>query len=156
MSRKGLCCGHHIICDSHGTPLAIETVAGNVHDVTVAPVLLANIHVQAPQSPRPRTRPLGLACDKGYDSDKLRRQLRRRGIRHSIPLRKNKRKPRPGRKPTPKPELDKQRWVVERTFSWLHNNRRLALCWDRLKECHLGFLHLAAAIIAMRELGLLF
>ena len=46
--------------------------------------------------------------------------------------------------------LGKLRWVVERTFAWLHFFRRLRIRWERLPEIHEAFKHLACAVICQR------
>ena len=43
--------------------------------------------------------------------------------------------------------LGRDRWVVERTFAWLHNRRRLLLRTDRRHETHEAFLDLACCLI---------
>ncbi len=43
--------------------------------------------------------------------------------------------------------LDKTRWVVERTFAWLHNFRRLRIRFERLADVHEAFMKIAACII---------
>jgi len=48
--------------------------------------------------------------------------------------------------------LGKRRWVVERTFAWLHFFRRLRLRWERRPELHEAFLHLGCAVICQRYL----
>ena len=45
-----------------------------------------------------------------------------------------------------------RRWVVERTFAWLHFFRRLRLRWERRAELHEAFMHLGCAIICQRYL----
>jgi transposase len=40
--------------------------------------------------------------------------------------------------------LGRERWVVERTFAWLHNFRRLRVRWERDPALHLAFMQLAA------------
>jgi transposase len=45
-----------------------------------------------------------------------------------------------------------RRWVVERTFAWLHFFRRLRLRWERRPELHLAFMHLGCAVICQRYL----
>jgi transposase len=75
-----------------------------------------------------------LGLDKGYDADNLRKELRKRRIVPNATYRKNRLdKPVIGRPPKDKQEKKycRQRWKVERTFSWTNNNRRL----DRLLEC---------------------
>jgi transposase len=48
--------------------------------------------------------------------------------------------------------LGRQRWVVERTFAWLHNLRRLRTRYERAPELHEAFLHLGCAVICQRML----
>ena len=45
-----------------------------------------------------------------------------------------------------------RRWVVERTFAWLHNRRRLLVRTDRRDDIHEGFLALACCLICWRRL----
>ena len=45
-----------------------------------------------------------------------------------------------------------QRWVVERTFAWLHNFRRLRIRYERDGELHLAFMQLGCAVICQRML----
>jgi transposase len=59
---------------------------------------------------RPRRRPRELFADRGYDHDIYRRQLRARGIT-----------PRIARRGVAHGSgLGRHRWVVERSFAWLH------------------------------------
>jgi hypothetical protein len=46
----------------------------------------------------------------------------------------------------------RHRWVVERTFAWLHNRRRLLIRTDRRDDIHEGFLALACCLICWRRL----
>ncbi|THA23266.1 hypothetical protein E6W17_41755 [Streptomyces sp. A1547] len=61
------------------------------------------------------TAPRQLNADKGYDYDHLRRWLRKRGIRHRIARRGIEFSGR----------LERRRWVIEGTMSWLTGYRRL-------------------------------
>jgi len=91
---------------------------------------------------RPRRRPDRVVADRGYDHDKYRRLLRRRGIKPTIARRQSEHGS----------GLGRERWVVERTFAWLHNRRRLLLRTDRRHEIHEGFLSLARCLICWRRL----
>ena len=51
--------------------------------------------------------------------------------------------------------LGRLRWVVERTFAWLHFFRRLRLRWERRPELHQAFMHLGCAVICQRYLRVL-
>ncbi|MGC0334856.1 transposase [Streptomyces sp. SAI-170] len=106
---------HHLITDRHGTPLAISLTSGNRHDVTqLMPMLDAIPRIRGVRG-RPRHRPGRLFVDRGYDYDKYRRILRARGITPKI-ARKGA---------THGSGLGRTRWVVDRTFAWLHQFKRL-------------------------------
>jgi len=90
-----------------------------------------------------------MILDRGYDSDGLRQELRRRGIEPIIPHRKSRRKP---------PMQDgralrryQRRWIVERTFAWLGNFRRLTVRYDRSLTIYRGFFHIACFMIVLRR-----
>ena len=83
-----------------------------------------------------------LLADRGYDHDKYRRLLRERGIRPVIARRKTENGS----------GLGRHRWVVERTFAWLHNRRRLLIRTDRRDDIHEGFLALACCLICWSRL----
>lgn len=44
------------------------------------------------------------------------------------------------------------RWVVERTFAWLENARRLCRDYEELPEHHESFIHLAMIRLMLRKL----
>jgi transposase len=46
--------------------------------------------------------------------------------------------------------LGAERWVVERTFAWLHNFRQLRIRYERRPELHLAFMRLGCAVICQR------
>ena len=46
-----------------------------------------------------------------------------------------------------------RRWVVERTFSWLARNRRLAKDFENLAETLAAFVTLASIQLALRRLA---
>ena len=48
--------------------------------------------------------------------------------------------------------LGRQRWVVERTFAWLDNRRRLHIRTDRRDDIHEAFLALACRLICWLRL----
>jgi transposase len=83
-----------------------------------------------------------IVADRGYDHDSHRRALWRRGVKPSIARRGTKHVS----------GLGRWRWVVERTFAWLHNYRRLRIRWERDPVVHMAFLTLACALICRRYL----
>ena len=53
----------------------------------------------------------------------------------------------------PRPFLPK-RWVVERTFAWLSQNRRLSKDYERLPESAEAFIYVAMSRLMARRLAL--
>jgi uncharacterized protein YhbP (UPF0306 family) len=49
--------------------------------------------------------------------------------------------------------LGRHRWVVERTFTWLHQFRRLLVRFDRRADMHEAFLRLGCCLICWRQLA---
>jgi len=43
------------------------------------------------------------------------------------------------------------RWVVERTFAWLHQFRRLRIRYERRSDIHQAFLTLGCTLICLRS-----
>ena len=101
---------------------------------------------------RPRTRPGGIAADRGYDSRAFRQSLCRRGIRCSVAMRPLPAGHQRRQRFQTKPDLSKHRWKLERFFAWLGGFRRLAIRYERFAFIHLGLLHLACAVICSRWL----
>jgi transposase len=131
---------HHLLCDASGIPLAATLTGGNRNDVTqLLPLLDGLVPVRGKRG-RPRQRADDLIADRGYDHDKYRRELWRRGVKPIIARRQTKHGS----------GLGKRRWVVERTFAWLHNFRRLRTRYERHAETHQAFINLACAIICQR------
>src|SRR5579872_3530948 len=95
---------------------------------------------------RPKHRPAKLHADKAYDHVFCRAgclirgvvpRIARRGIESAV-------------------RLGRFRWVVERSFAWLHNYRRLATRYERRADIHRAFLSLGAALICFNSVARLF
>jgi transposase len=125
---------HHLLTDAGGIPLAISLTGGNRNDVTQLLPLIDGVEPVAGKVGRPRQRPELVLADRGYDHDKYRRELWKRGAEHGSTL---------GRK----------RWVVERTFAWLHNLRRLRTRYERDDQLHMAFMLLGCAVVCQRRLA---
>jgi transposase len=128
--------------DAQGVPLAIELPAANVNDCTrLIPLVDAIPQIRRPRG-RPRKRPNKLHADKGYDYPVYRRELHLRGIVARIARRAVE----------SRTKLGRHRWVVERSFAWFNQFRRLIIRYERRADIHLAFLRLAAALICFRFL----
>jgi transposase len=90
----------------------------------------------------PRRRPDCIIADRGYDHEKYRRLLRERGIRPVIARRETEHGS----------GLGRHRWVVERTFAWLHQFKRLLVRYERRAEMHKALLGLACSLVCFRRL----
>jgi transposase len=133
---------HHLLVDGGGIPLAWPLTGGNRNDVTQLLELLDRVPPVRGRIGRPRRRPRTLIADRGYDHDKYRRLVWQRGVKPNI-----------ARRQTDHGScLGRHRWVVERTFAWLHNRRRLLVRTDRRDDIHEGFLALACCLICWRRL----
>jgi transposase len=90
-----------------------------------------------------------LICDRAYDSDPLRFRLLERGIDLICPHRCNRIKPatQDGRKL----RRYRRRWLVERTFAWLGNYRRLLVRHEKHVHLFEAFFCLACAMILLKR-----
>lgn len=84
-----------------------------------------------------------------YDSNALRERLGRRGIDLIAPDQPRRTTPVQDRR---KLRRYRRRWIVERTFAWLGNFRRLVVRWDHGLTMYQAFFHVALMMIALRGL----
>jgi len=127
-------------------PLACTLTGGNRNDVTQLLPLLDAVPALRGRVGAPHRRPDRLFADRGYDHDLYRREVRKRGITPQI-----------GRRGTEHGSgLGRQRWVVERSFAWLHGFRRLLVRYERRADIHVdiheALLSLACCVICFRQL----
>jgi transposase len=139
----------HLLVDAAGAPLAIRIGPGNENErrqlLPLLDALLAR--KQHPREPW---------ADRGYDGAQLRRRIRKRAVEPMISHRRRPGQPAPPgtptvrrgnrRRPRTRDPLASQRWVIERTISWLRNWRRVATRWERRPELWLAVLQIAAAM----------
>ena len=123
--------------DRKGIPLAVIHSAANVHDSKVLEEAVDTIEpIRKPSRGRPHKRPKKLHADKGYDFPGCREALRKRGITPRIARR--------GIESSEK--LGRYRWVVEQTFSWLGQNRRMSKDYERLCASAGAFVYVAMRV----------
>ncbi len=139
-----------VVVDGQGIPLGNHLHSASPSEVKLVEATLKAIRIGgrhgAGRSPQKLRR---LIADRGYDSDPLRRQLAARGIELIAPHRRNRSKP-----PTQDGRAlrrSKRRWIVERTFAWLGNFRRLVVRYDRSLTVYQGFFHIACFMIVLRR-----
>src|SRR3712207_9572668 len=95
--------------------------------------------VRRPGRGRPRRRPRRVVGDKGYSSRQIRRYLRRRGIRVTIPRKQNERRRGPFDR-----AVYRTRSGGERLINRLKQFRRVATRDEKHGEKHAGAVTLAA------------
>lgn len=115
---------------------------GNRNDVTQLVPLLDAVPPVRGLVGRPRRRPDRLFADRGYDHDCYRREVRKRAIEPLIARRGTEHGS----------GLGVFRWVVERTFAWLHHFKRLLVRYDVHEEIQEAFLALGCCLICFRRL----
>jgi transposase len=54
------------------------------------------------------------------------------------------------------PAFKARRWVVEACISWFNRFRKLTIRYEKLDATHIALLHLAATIIALRKIGIIY
>lgn len=139
-----------VLVDGQGTPLGAYLDSASPSEVNLLEKTLETVSVRHAHRPgRPRKRPDRLILDRGYDSNALRERLAKRGIEPIIPARSNNfhATHQDGRKL----RRYRHRWIVERTFAWLGNYRRLVVRYDHSIQVYSGFFHLACAMLTLRR-----
>lgn len=81
--------------------------------------------------------------DRGYDAESIRRGLRGRGILPLLAMRNTEHGT----------GLRRWRWVVERSFAWLNQFRRLRMRYEKRADIHEAFLALGCVLICWRFLA---
>ncbi len=132
-----------LVVDNQGIPLGALVASAQRAEISLAEATFDTVKVPRGRG-CPRSRPRELVADRGYDSRAFRERLRCLGIKPCIPERRGK-KPRPGRKAQVSNFC--HRWVVERTFAWLHNFRRLVIRYERKAYVYFGFVLLAFVVL---------
>ena len=140
--RAKLGSNRHLICDGQGVPLAIQLTGANRNDSPEAIPLVDAIPQLQGARGRPRYRPDCVLGDRGYDAEAIRQGLR---ARHIVPLLAQ-------RNTEHGSGLGGWRWVVERSFAWLNQFRRLRVRYEKRADIHEAFLALACALLCWNVL----
>ncbi len=141
-SRGGFGTKVHVRVEGRGKPVAFVLTPGQQHEATVFEELMTRGAVKRREGGRPRIRPQRVCGDKGYSSRKIRAYLRRRGIRHTIPRKKNERRNGPFDR-----VLYRTRNLVERSINRLKQFRRIATRYEKNAENYLAMLHIGSILL---------
>jgi transposase len=110
-----------------GKALFILLRPGNEHEILTARETLGDVTGRV------------VLADRGYDSDKLREQIKQDGGVAIIPGKTSRKEP-----VFYLPEIGRQRRVVENFFARIKRHRRVNTRYDRLAETFMAFVSLAA------------
>ena len=142
VNRRKPGCKHHLIVDGRGIPLAAILTAANRPDASELLNLLDAIPPVRGKPGAPKRRPERLLADGAYYVNRVLDGLELRRVEAQIARRRREHGS----------GLGRQRWVVERTISWLHQHRRLRLRYERRPDIHEAFLSIACSLICHRAL----
>jgi len=139
VDRRKLGTEHTPLTDANGIPLAIHTAPANVSDHRQILSLVREFPKVGGTPGRPKQRPDHLFADRGYSSDATRAILHWMGIEPRIARRGEEHGS----------GLEKVRWVVERSISWIKGFWRMRFRYDRLGIIQDAWSTLAAAAVCI-------
>lgn len=124
-------------------PIGVAVSGANTHDQKLLFETLDSIPIRRPRPTTPRRQ--HFCADLGYDSEPLRKRLRRRGYTPHIKSRGEERDEKRTR------GKRARRWVVERIASWLNRYRRILVRWEKKVRNYLALVHLVCAHILWKN-----
>lgn len=130
-----------LMIDSNGLPLSVEIAGANHAEVNLIEPLIDGRTLEQ--------KPKRLMYDRAADSDPLRERLNAQQIELICHHRSNRTKPatQDGRKE----KRLKRRYRVERTISWLFNNRRIVTRYEYYSHLFKGFVTLACVFTILKK-----
>ena len=132
-SRGGFSTKIHVSVDALGNPLRFMLTGGQVHDITQAEALIADLSSE------------NVIADKAYDSDDFVQLILDSGAAPVIPPKSNRKVPRQYDK-----HLYKERHLVECFIGKIKHYRRVFSRFDKLSKTYLGFLSFVGALIWLK------
>ena len=125
-----------------GKPITFLLQPGQCHESTVFEALMERGAIKQAGAGRPRLRPKRVAGDKAYSNRRIRRYLRHKGIRVTIPRKADERRRGP---------FDKQRYKlrarIEQLINRLKQFRRIATRYEKRAENYLGMVTIGAILL---------
>lgn len=132
-SKGGFSTKIHAAVDGLGNPLRFILTGGNRSEFIKAEALIEGI------------RDTNIIADKGYDSDKFRKQIEKQNCICTIPPRKNRKIQHEYDK-----EVYKERHLIECFFGKLKHFRRVFSRFDKMKSSFQAFIDIASILINIR------
>jgi len=129
----------HIITDTRGLLLSVKVHAANEHDSKAGFNVINSLQYRFERMKK-------IYADGGYRGELVEKVKAHFGLDMEISLRTDK--------ATPFAPLPK-RWIVERTFSWLENFRRLAKDYEYSVKSSEAMIHLAFIALMINKINLI-
>jgi transposase len=130
------------IADRSGLPVAICTTSASPHEITLVEGTLDEFWVDE--------EPLKLIGDKAYDSEHLALKLaHERGVEMIAPPKNNNKQNMAWTADAQ--HAYKNRWKIERLFSWFHQFRQVVTRWEFYAENFRGFVQFASILILLKS-----
>ena len=133
--------------DGRGVPLSIVVTGANRHDVSQLEAVLSGKLVE----PIMQNEEENLCADAGYAGEEPKQKMIAAGYTLHIRSRGEEKLEK-----VANPNVKARRWVVESSHSWFNRFRKLIIRYEKLDTTHLALLHLAAAFIALRKIGIIY
>lgn len=118
----------------------------NRHDVTQLELVLEEIVIE-----RPKGIEQNLCADKAYGGDPAIQMIVSKGYIPHV-----KRRGEEIQEKRNNPGWKARRWVVEVSHSWFNRFRKLLVRYEKMTGTYMALLHMAAAIIAYRKIGVIY
>jgi transposase len=132
-----------ILIDSQGIPVSIDIDSANIHDSQMLGETLGQSVVE-PVEPRQKT----LLGDSGYIGEAQENTAEDFGFTPNFRPTKNQIEDYPKNKLK---ENKKNRWMVERSISWIKNMRRIRTCYEKSIKVFRAFCQLSCAYVVFRR-----
>jgi transposase len=132
--------------DGRGVPLSLVVTGANRHDVTQLELVLVEIIIERPEDIEQH-----LCADKAYDGSPAKQTIVSHGYIPHVKTRGEE-----IQEKSNNPAWKARRWVVEVSHSWFNRFRKLLVRYEKRADTYMALLHMAAAIIAFRKVGLIY
>lgn len=135
--------------EERGVPLSLAVTGANRHDVTQLEALLDTVVIERPKVTK--RKPQHLCAGNAYTGLPARQAMLARKYTPHVRSR--------GAEARAKKNTQgfrARRWVVEASHSWFNRFRKLNPRYEKTLASHEALLHLAAAIICWRKIGVIY
>ena len=136
----------HLLVDGRGVPLSLVVTGANRHDVTQLELVLEEIIIERPQDIEQH-----LCADKAYEGQDALKIIVSKGYTPHV-----RRRGEEIQEKKTNPPWKARRWVVEVSHSWFNRFRKILVRYEKLTDTYMALLHMAAAIIAYRKVGIIY